>query len=134
MHYITWVQARFGQVPPAIRSAKSQSPGPNIVDISGSGRRVFGLQDGIPDHFKGNTTVALGDSSIRIPKLHHKFGPHAMSHLRSRRQTQSFLEFMLIIILITIVTLSILLIMGADLRIFVNDLLSGWFPQNPEGG
>ncbi len=57
-----------------------------------------------------------------------------MSRLRPRRQTQSFLEFMLIIILITIVALSILLIMGADLRLFVTDLLSSWFPQNPEGG
>ncbi len=63
-----------------------------------------------------------------------KFGKKAMSHLRPRRQTQSFLEFMLIIILITIVALSILLIMGADLRLFVNDLLSSRFPQNLEGG
>lgn len=57
-----------------------------------------------------------------------------MSRLRPRRQTQSFLEFMLIIILITIVALSILLIMGADLRLFVTDLLSSRFPQNLEGG
>ncbi len=63
----------------------------------------------------------------------HRRCQQAMSHLRPRRQTQNFLEFMLIIILITIVALSILLIMGADLRLFINDLLSSWFPQNPEG-
>ena len=57
-----------------------------------------------------------------------------MSRLRPRRQTQSFLELMLMIILIAIVALSILLIMGDDLRLLVNDLLSSWFPQNPVGG
>ena len=56
-----------------------------------------------------------------------------MSRLRPHRQTQSFLELMLMIILITIVALSILLIMGADIRLFVSDLLSGWFPQNLDG-
>lgn len=52
---------------------------------------------------------------------------------RPSRHSQNFLEIMLMIILITIVALSILLIMGTDLRLFVNDLLSTWFPAQPAG-
>ena len=53
---------------------------------------------------------------------------------RPSRHSQNFLEIMLMIILITIVALSILLIIGTDLRLFVNDLLSTWFPTQPAGG
>lgn len=42
---------------------------------------------------------------------------------------QSFVEFALMIILVAIVVLAILLIMGDDIRIFVNNLLQTWFPQ-----
>lgn len=41
---------------------------------------------------------------------------------------QGFIEYALIIILISIVILSILLIVGDDLRTFINDLLQRWFP------
>jgi Flp pilus assembly pilin Flp len=41
---------------------------------------------------------------------------------------QSFLEFALILILIAIVVLAIFLIMGDEIRTFVNDLLQTWFP------
>jgi hypothetical protein len=51
-----------------------------------------------------------------------------MSRLPSNRSGQSFIEFALIIILFAIVLLSILLILGDDLRTFINDLFQAWFP------
>ena len=51
-----------------------------------------------------------------------------MSRLPSNRSGQSFIEYALMIILFAIVLLSILLILGDDLRTFINDLLRGWFP------
>ncbi len=54
-----------------------------------------------------------------------------MSRLPSNRSGQSFIEFTLIIILFAIVLLSILLILGDDLRTFINDLLQSWFPAQP---
>jgi Flp pilus assembly pilin Flp len=53
----------------------------------------------------------------------------AMSRLPSNRTGQSFIEFALIIILFAIVLLSILLILGDDLRTFINDLVQAWFPS-----
>jgi Flp pilus assembly pilin Flp len=41
---------------------------------------------------------------------------------------QSFIEYALILILIAIVVLAIFLIMGEEIRTFVNDLLQTWFP------
>lgn len=41
---------------------------------------------------------------------------------------QSFVEYALILILIAIVVSAILLIMGDEIRTFVNDLLQAWFP------
>lgn len=41
---------------------------------------------------------------------------------------QSFVEYALILILIAIVVLAIFLIMGDEIRTFVNDLLQTWFP------
>ena len=52
-----------------------------------------------------------------------------MSHLSPRRSIQSVVELTLMIVLIAIVVLSILLIMGDDIRIFVKDVLSTWFPE-----
>ncbi len=52
-----------------------------------------------------------------------------MSRLPSNRSGQGFIEYALIIILLAIVMLSILLILGDDLRTFINDLLQTWFPQ-----
>jgi|YNPNPStandDraft_1061719.scaffolds.fasta_scaffold229201_2 Flp pilus assembly pilin Flp len=46
-----------------------------------------------------------------------------------REEGQSFVEFALMIILVAIVVLAILLIMGDDIRVFVNQLLQTWFPQ-----
>jgi hypothetical protein len=51
-----------------------------------------------------------------------------MSRLPSNRSGQSFVEYALMIILFAIVLLSILLILGDDLRSFLNDLLQTWFP------
>jgi Flp pilus assembly pilin Flp len=42
---------------------------------------------------------------------------------------QSFVEYALILLLIAIVVLAILLIMGDEIRSFVNDLLQAWFPS-----
>jgi Flp pilus assembly pilin Flp len=49
----------------------------------------------------------------------------------SNRGGQSFVEYALMIILLAIVVLSILLILGDDLRTFLNDLLQTWFPATP---
>ena len=43
-------------------------------------------------------------------------------------QGQSFIEYALILLLIAIVVLAILLIMGDEIRAFVNDLLQAWLP------
>lgn len=51
-----------------------------------------------------------------------------MSRIPSNRGGQSFIEYALIIILLAIVMLSILLILGDDLRTFINDLMQTWFP------
>lgn len=56
-----------------------------------------------------------------------------MSRLPSNRGGQTFIEYALIIILLAIVMLSILLILGDDLRTFINDLLQTWFPVQPGG-
>ncbi|MCB0064404.1 MAG: hypothetical protein KDE19_19905 [Caldilineaceae bacterium] len=55
-----------------------------------------------------------------------------MSRLPSNRSGQSFIEYALMIILFAIVLLSILLILGDDLRTFVNDLLRDSFPTQPQ--
>ena len=62
-------------------------------------------------------------SIVIIPK---KGSP--MSRLPSNRSGQSFVEYALMIILFAIVLLAILLILGDDLRTFINDLLQAWFP------
>jgi len=41
---------------------------------------------------------------------------------------QSFVEYALILILVAIVVLAVFLIMGDEIRTFVNDLLQAWFP------
>lgn len=48
--------------------------------------------------------------------------------LKHNESGQSFVEFALILLLIAIVVLAILLIMGDEIRTFVNDLLQTWFP------
>jgi Flp pilus assembly pilin Flp len=53
-----------------------------------------------------------------------------MSRLPSNRSGQSFVEYALMIILFAIVLLAILLILGDDLRTFINDLLQAWFPAS----
>lgn len=55
-----------------------------------------------------------------------------MSRTPSNRGGQSFLEYALMIVLIAIVVLSILLIVGDDLRTFINDLFLRWFPAQAE--
>lgn len=49
-------------------------------------------------------------------------------HMHERSQT--FIEFAVILILIAIVILAILLILGDDLRLFVNGVLQTWFPPS----
>ncbi len=51
-----------------------------------------------------------------------------MSRLPPSRSAHNFVELALIIVLFTIVLLSILLILGDDLRTFINDLMQMWFP------
>lgn len=50
----------------------------------------------------------------------------------SGRGGQSFIEYALLLILVSIVLLSILLIMGDDLRSFINDVLQRWFPTTTD--
>lgn len=50
----------------------------------------------------------------------------------SGRGGQSFVEYALLLILVSIFLLAILLILGNDLRTFINDLLQRWFPVTPE--
>ena len=50
----------------------------------------------------------------------------------SGRGGQSFVEYALLLILVSIVLLSILLIMGNDLRSLINDVLQRWFPASTE--
>ncbi len=45
---------------------------------------------------------------------------------------QSFVEYALLLILMSIVLLSILLILGDDLRTFINDVLQRWFPATTQ--
>ncbi len=45
---------------------------------------------------------------------------------------QSFVEYALLLILVSIVLLSILLILGNDLRTLINDILQRWFPATEE--
>ena len=52
-----------------------------------------------------------------------------MSRTPTNRSGQSFIEYALMIILVAIVLPSILLILGDDLRTFINDLLQTWFPN-----
>ena len=52
----------------------------------------------------------------------------AESLVGDSEEGQSFIEFALMIILIAIVVLAILLIMGDDIRTFINGLLQTWFP------
>lgn len=56
-----------------------------------------------------------------------------MSRMPSNRSGQGFIEYALMIILVAIVLLSILLILGDDLRTFINDLLLRWFPPTSAG-
>lgn len=49
-----------------------------------------------------------------------------MSRLPSKRSGENFIEFALIIILLAIVMLSILLIVGDSIRVFLNDIGIRW--------
>jgi len=48
------------------------------------------------------------------------------------RGGQSFVEYALLLILVSIVLLSILLILGNDLRTLISDVLQRWFPTTDE--
>lgn len=50
-----------------------------------------------------------------------------MQNKPSHENGQSFIEYALILLLIAIVILAIFLIMGDEIRNFVNDLLQAWF-------
>lgn len=49
-----------------------------------------------------------------------------MSRMPSNRSGENFIEFALIIILLAIVMLSILLIVGDSIRVFLNDIGIRW--------
>ena len=55
-----------------------------------------------------------------------------MSQMPSNQRGQGFIEFALIIILFAIALLSILLILGDDLRTFINDLWELLFPAQQQ--
>lgn len=57
-----------------------------------------------------------------------KLGFEKENELSAQDEGQSFIEYALILLLIAIVVLAILLIMGDEIRTFVNDLLQSWFP------
>lgn len=52
----------------------------------------------------------------------------SLSRTPPGRGGQNFVEYALMLILVSIVLLSILLILGDDLRTFINDALQRWFP------
>ena len=56
-----------------------------------------------------------------------------MSRMPSNRSGQSFVEYALIIILFAVVLLSILLIVGDDLRVLINDLFQRFAPGQISG-
>jgi Flp pilus assembly pilin Flp len=56
-----------------------------------------------------------------------------MSRLPSNRSGENFIEFALIIILLAIVMLSILLIVGDSIRVFLNDIGIRWSLFNTQG-
>lgn len=51
-----------------------------------------------------------------------------MDLIPSNEDGQSFVEYALILLLIAIVVLAIFLIMGDEIRNFVNGVLQSWFP------
>ena len=53
-----------------------------------------------------------------------------MSRMNSNRSGQGFVEYALIIILIAIVLLSILLIVGNDIREWINDVIPSLIPAS----
>ncbi len=55
-----------------------------------------------------------------------------MSQIPSNHHGQSFIEFALIIILFAVALLSILLILGDDLRTFINDFWQLLFPPTQQ--
>jgi Flp pilus assembly pilin Flp len=57
----------------------------------------------------------------------------AMSRLPTNRSGENFIEFALIIILLAIVMLSILLIVGDSIRVFLNDIGIRWSLLGNEG-
>ena len=56
-----------------------------------------------------------------------------MSRLPNNRSGENFIEFALIIILLAIVMLSILLIVGDSIRVFLNDIGIRWSLLGNEG-
>jgi Flp pilus assembly pilin Flp len=52
-----------------------------------------------------------------------------MTNQSPHNSGQSFIEYALILLLIAIVVLAIFLIMGDEIRNFVNDVLQTWFPS-----
>lgn len=71
--------------------------------------------------------------NCQMVKILRKEGlQRVMRRMPSNKGGQSFIEYALIIILISIAILSILLIFGDDIRTVINDLLQQWFPAQPE--
>lgn len=58
--------------------------------------------------------------------------PMSMFRSSPGRGGQSFIEYALLLILVSIVLLSILLILGNDLRTLISDILQRWFPTTEE--
>lgn len=90
---------------------------------------LCGLMCSLAYHFAPKVWGLCYHRAKCFPVSFWKGEPRVMSRLPSNRSGQSFIEFALIIILFAIVLLSILLILGDDLRTFINDLLQTWFPS-----
>jgi Flp pilus assembly pilin Flp len=69
--------------------------------------------------------VRLEDSGAAPGEIHQV---QTMQNKTHNENGQSFIELALILMLIAIVVLAIFLIMGDEIRNFVNDLLQAWFP------
>ncbi|MEM7533645.1 MAG: hypothetical protein AAF639_15785 [Chloroflexota bacterium] len=64
----------------------------------------------------------------RQPSRHSRQNYYESNYPGPNQSGQGFIEYALLIILFAIVLLSIILILGDDLRTFINDLIQTWFP------
>ncbi len=76
--------------------------------------------------------ILPGTPSIQLPYARNDAILPTMSRMPSSRSGENFIEFALIIILLSIVMLSILLIVGDSIREFFNDIGIRWSLFGPQ--